>query len=189
MALVKLGYMKKACCLCLEIAPLTREHKIKRSLLEYFNNLQNTSQDKALKFDDGTDNGGEFSNIKRARILKPKKNICTACNSSRSADCDPYFDKFVIEAFHWQDNIPEIRAITSPSNEDVLREANHQKGNIINDIDDTLWTNSYLFTCSKYLITSKYQIYTHSYDVQLIKKYLAKHSKSSFFSVFQNCQS
>lgn len=144
--------------------------------MEYFNNLQNTSEDKVLKFNDGTDYGGEFSNIKEAKNLKPKKNICSECNSSKSTDCDMYFDRFVIEEFHWQENISEIQSMLSPTNEEVLREADHQRGNLTSPIDDTLWMDGMMFVNAKYLLTSKYQIFTHPYDEKLIKKYLAKHS-------------
>jgi hypothetical protein len=167
---------KKECCLCLEASPLTREHRIKRSLLEYFNNIQNTSEDKVLKFNNGTDTGGEFSNIKIARALRPKKNICAKCNSERSADCDPCFDKFVIEAFHSQEYFPEVKSIISPSIEDTLKESENQRKNIINFIDHNLWTDYLLFVNSKYLLTTKYQIHNRTHDNRLIKKYLAKHS-------------
>ncbi len=145
-------------------------------MLEYFNNLQNTSEDKKLMFDDGTNTGGEFSNIKNARILKPKKNICAECNSARSTESDSYFDRFIIDAFNWQKNISEIQSIVSPPNDVILKEAAHQKTNIVNSIRNTFWDEMNIYVFSKYYLTTKYHLHTHAYNELLIKKYLAKHT-------------
>jgi hypothetical protein len=166
----------KLCCICSSKGPLTAEHKIKGSLLEHFNNLLNPTEDRSLLYDNGTPEGGSFLNIKKARILKPKKNICPACNSKRSSDCDREFHNFVVEAFEWQKQILGIDLLVSPKKEDVLVECNRQRRNIQNDLTDSLWNEYSLFINSQYLLSMKYQVFNLKYDEKLIKKYLAKHS-------------
>ena len=167
---------KKKCCLCGSQNKLTAEHKIKSSLLTYFNKLQNNTPNKELLFYDGTDNGGTFTNIKNAKNLKPRKNICECCNSNRSTDCDLHFDKFIKGLYNLQDNIDDINSLVLPSIEEAQKEANHQKSLLKKPIDSSLWMEATLVIYALYRLTPKYQLYRHQDDDRLIKKYLAKHS-------------
>ncbi len=169
-----MGINLKRCILCKQIDKLTAEHKIKASLLKYFNKLENTDSSGILKYDNGTSSGGEFSNIDKARILRPRKNICSVCNSQRSSECDQYFHDFVIDAFNHQKSVPEIDILTSPSQKEIFEQMElYREGAGIGRGD---WIDSYLYVNSKYFFAQKYQIFSHSYDSLLIKKYLAKHT-------------
>jgi len=168
--------MKKTCLLCSSLGPLTREHRIKSSLLEYFNSFQNSSPEKELKFYDGSEEGGVFKNIKRAGNLRPKKNICSDCNSSRSTDCDMHFDEFVKAQYHWQFRVPEIQEMKSPTKDAIDAKMENLKNNLITPVEDTLWMYFDLYVNAKYLITDRYQLYTHGGNDILLKRYLAKHT-------------
>lgn len=166
---------REKCILCGSSEELTAEHKIKASLLKYFNDLQG-EPDKILMFYDRSDFGGEFSNTKNAKNLKPVKNICTECNGLRSQESDGYFDEFVKKTYLDQKSIVEVGELVSPSDDEIRKEVEHFKRNLIIQLDDTNWSKMILWANTKYFLTRKYQIYRHSYNEELIKKYLAKHT-------------
>lgn len=88
------------CILCEVDTKLTREHILPRSLIEKFNDLENTDDNNVLR---SINHNGivEFSNVERAKALKPIKNICGVCNSDRSTLCDNEFSNFIWSLFLW----------------------------------------------------------------------------------------
>jgi len=172
----KSGHDIKKCIICESESKLTAEHKIKASLLKYFNELENKSSLKELKFNN--QNNQFITNIDRAKYLKPKKNICIQCNNIRSQKCDDYFHKIMIEIFEAQTYSSSLKkkidSLLSPKVEDTLELIDTLQEN--DPTDNTDW---FLFVRSvnaRYILAEKLHYQGNNLDTLLIKKYLAKDS-------------
>lgn len=111
---------KKKCILCNSSERLTREHRLPASLLKKFNELEGEPDGVLLSI--SKDKTIPFSNISNANILKPIKNICVVCNSTRSTSCDLEFDKFVSALFNWGQQSEPANRLKLPSRDEIKNE-------------------------------------------------------------------
>lgn len=161
------------CLICNSNEKLTAEHVLPSSLLEKFHQKEkdDTGILKFLKKD------GEqcFSNIKKCKTLKPVKNLCEKCNTSRSTDCDMYFNEFVWKMFEWGKETRSVLNLKFPTNDEVRNKREYLSKNGIKDFNGLLEEEQILqsiIDCAEFLIVKP----SNSTNFNLLNKYLTKHS-------------
>ncbi len=163
--------MKKVCILCGSNSKLTAEHIFLSSLLKEFNNIENKEKDKLFSFNNRT-GWNEFSNIKRAKSLKPIKNICSKCNSEVSTKCDEVFKNFILEMFQYGKNNISLDKLDFPDlnfiNEKLIEVKKNSSGDIT---DESIFYDLIVDYSSKNIVVPLDKL-----KLQFVKQYICKHA-------------
>ncbi|MFM2595544.1 hypothetical protein AAFX19_22325 [Vibrio harveyi] len=181
----------KECILCGDsTSKLTAEHVVQASILKEILRLEKADKEGVVSFR-VNELKKHLTNIDRASLLKPRKNICVKCNSNRSTLCDEEFHNLVIKLFFY----------SKERNLDHLRVPNHAEisNHILSEINDSgfydVKVDSIEEAISKFsfegvmpLITEFLIIMSEKVPVEIedtdklqISRFLAKHAACNYF--------
>lgn len=118
------------CILCgAEGVKLTAEHIVQRSLVQAIQDLEPDHSGEQLQLHNHK-GITRFNNLKKAKSLKPNKNLCGVCNSDRSTACDAEFERLIIGIYHWSRTI-DLSGLYRPDDDTfmggILQAANENK--------------------------------------------------------------
>lgn len=186
-----LGRAMKECILCGDsTSKLTAEHVVQASILKKILEYENGTEEGLVSFN-VNETEKYFTNVDRAKLLKPRKNICVKCNSARSTQCDEEFHNFVIKLFFLSKE-QDLRYLKEPTidqiNNHIVNEINYSGFYDIrvNNIDEAVNKFSLeglipLVTEFRILESEKLEVSIEKVDQTLLKRFLAKHAVCNYF--------
>lgn len=167
------GRKLKNCLLCNIETKLTAEHILPANLLEKFSQAGALRNEGLMKVDHhGT---APFSNLRKANVLKPVKNLCPKCNNERSTDCDVEFSNFIWGLYEWSKLNPSVDKLKFPEKEEIQERIAHilklEVEKRVNPFTTEGTITQAIIETSELMI-----IIPRNWNEQLLKKYIVKHS-------------